>query len=434
MRLIRISDNVRVTRSFQFKFEKIAGKLNLVPVVVIYFCLDDGLVSKKLFFFKVCLFFREHEDFDFFIFCYLLFTTAKKILSTHEPSLLMHKTQLLIFTVLCLNSSNAFGLNLDSLGGSLDPIKAAKEKLLSKIPVGDLEKVSKKPEEACQQYNKYLEKMNKKVTEINLVAEKLPSFVRTAIFPNFEILPDNSCVQTSKLSMPICEKFNKAKLRVEKTLSKSAIIVFEEGKCKSAIDVIEKKILVQASKYLPSNSELTEAAMETPGKACEYYAQTLEKTIKMFTGLEKKIQGFVKKTSVFKTVNKISPEHAPKLLPSFGFQFIGDGTVECGSNSSDFSNEISKRFLETFDVCEKFNGNIGSLKKKMVENVEVVFDEEGQCRAKNWVDYLLQFIGMVEESGVMSSGGEIANVSYSVSWLVACLGLFFFVRNDIMFI
>ena len=47
--------------------------------------------------------------------------------------------------------------------------------------------------------------------------------------------------------IPICKKFNQAKEKVEKTLAKSAVLMFENGQCKSAVKVQKQTFLIHSN-------------------------------------------------------------------------------------------------------------------------------------------------------------------------------------------
>ena len=115
---------------------------------------------------------------------------------------------------------------------------------------------------------------------------------------------------------------------------------------------------------------------------------------------------------MYKLVEKYSAEHAKKLLPSLGLQIKDNScqstpddnaisaefTAQAVRNLKDFQAQNIRlpwptRFfsIQKFKLCEKFNGQLDKMQTKLSENVGVVF-EDGQCRPKTIIDYILEFI------------------------------------------
>lgn len=224
-------------------------------------------------------------------------------------------------------------------GGLLKKGANLKKELMGKLPTGKLKEVSKKPEEACQQYNEWIAKARKYVEKAQSKAKSVP--FADKVIPVVSLDENNVCVQETKQdTFPICENLNKARVEVETTLAKSAILMFENGQCKSAVDALKKKVMDKAQENLPSTATVGKAVLqEGPEKACSWYGQMLGNMTQKYTEFESKLNGFITGTKVYKLVEKYSAEHAKKLLPSLGLQ-IKDNS--CQSTPDD--NAISAEF------------------------------------------------------------------------------------------
>merc|ERR1711879_48617 len=297
-------------------------------------------------------------------------------------------------------------------GKNLDPA-AIKAKLTESLK---LKEVSAVPEEACKMYNDWIRKSQLEIQKVNKKVQG--NFVTKKIIPEVHF-EGNNCVQKSASiksvsdKLNLCKVYNKGKNHTETQLQKTAILVFENGECKSAIEVLKKKVTTTVKQYLPNNTVIAKTAMETPGKACKWYNSTMSEVAWMYENFQSHIYNRARETSVWKLIKRVRPKQE---LPGMGIT-IDQQSHRCQQTESE---QFKKFEMSVLRVCDKYNKNLDMVQKKLTDNVQVVF-EDGQCRVKNWFDYLMEFLGMLEEN----SAGTTVQPSIYLS-VVAVLAFFVF--------
>lgn len=258
-----------------------------------------------------------------------------------------------------------------------------KEKLQAQLPMGQINDARKMPDKACERYNEWMLKMSDKAGKVSIPLHSL------------KITPQGECEATGpgvKVFDP-CKYYLQGRTAAEEKLSKTSVVVFENGKCTSAVKIIEKKVMDKSKQYLPSDDVMMEAAVNGPKKACSFYDKTMNKSESAYKSVDDRLRGFVEKIPLFKKVKDFSPEMANKLLPTFGVVIADDKSCTM-KNSGSFTEKIA----EKLKLCEKFNKYHDKLKNTVTGKVPVKF-VDGQCYQKTFVDMIKEMVGIPLSAG-----------------------------------